>query len=314
MWRPQFLLTLLFSTAIFAGSSRPYEPPFYTNSRHIVELTPDLFHDFVYGSNYSTIVEFYAPWCGYCKQLRPEFEKASKRGHHFAQFGAVNCDEEKNKKFCAAQNIKGFPTLLTYRPPKTFREDRKREHQYVVQPFELERTSKSILNTMKNSVKAYTKKLNINNLPSFLNNTEFKKPRVLLLTDKQQVSQLFKILNIDFLDVLDFFYIPLIKDSAIAKVKELIPDFRDNLDLPKVIVIDSDQNMTVYEGDINKHDISEFLTAFGTPVEGEFSERHHILKGIRSGKYKNFTHYKKAKKSSKAKRQPEEVVIEKDEL
>jgi len=41
-------------------------------------------------SNDVWMVEFYAPWCGHCKTLKPEFVKAAKALEGIAKLGAVD--------------------------------------------------------------------------------------------------------------------------------------------------------------------------------------------------------------------------------
>jgi protein disulfide-isomerase-like protein len=65
------------------------------------------------------LVEFYAPWCGHCQKLAPEYDAAAKAlsGHDAtrkAKLGAVDCDEESNKALCASAGVKGFPTIKGY--------------------------------------------------------------------------------------------------------------------------------------------------------------------------------------------------------
>ncbi|EFJ34965.1 hypothetical protein SELMODRAFT_142613 [Selaginella moellendorffii] len=66
-------------------------------------------HDFI-------VVEFYAPWCGHCKKLAPEYEKAATAlKEHNIVLAKVDANEEKNKKIASDYEIRGFPTLKIIR-------------------------------------------------------------------------------------------------------------------------------------------------------------------------------------------------------
>ena len=55
------------------------------------------------------LVEFYAPWCGHCKSLAPEYEKAAKALKGIANIAAVDATKEQ-----VDVQIQGYPTLKFY--------------------------------------------------------------------------------------------------------------------------------------------------------------------------------------------------------
>lgn len=63
--------------------------------------------------NNVTLVKFYAPWCGHCKNLAPEYEKAAARLKDYVTLAEVDCTVEES--ICRDVGIKGYPTLKIYR-------------------------------------------------------------------------------------------------------------------------------------------------------------------------------------------------------
>ncbi|XP_077281267.1 protein disulfide-isomerase A6 homolog CaBP1 [Temnothorax americanus] len=92
---------------LIAGANSMYAP----NSA-VVDLNPISFDNLVLNSDHIWVVEFYAPWCGHCKQLLPEYDKAATALKGVVKVGAVNADEHKS--LGSKYGVHGFPTIKIF--------------------------------------------------------------------------------------------------------------------------------------------------------------------------------------------------------
>jgi thioredoxin 1 len=76
-----------------------------------VNLTRENFESVVTGNDI-VVVDFWAPWCGPCRQFAPTFEKASEK-HEGVVFAKVNTEDEP--EIAQQFSIRAIPTLMVFR-------------------------------------------------------------------------------------------------------------------------------------------------------------------------------------------------------
>lgn len=81
---------------------------------NVVTADDDNFADVVVKSNKGVFVEFYAPWCGHCKNLAPTWEKLGDVFQNEPTVEIVKINADQHRISTAPYGIQGFPTLIWF--------------------------------------------------------------------------------------------------------------------------------------------------------------------------------------------------------
>ena len=71
------------------------------------------FENEVISSDKTTIVDFYADWCGPCKMMSPVIDKIAEENAENIKVGKVNVDD--NQELAMKYNVMSIPTILVFK-------------------------------------------------------------------------------------------------------------------------------------------------------------------------------------------------------
>eukprot|EP00118_Oscarella_pearsei_P015366 m.138527 g.138527 ORF g.138527 m.138527 type:complete len:765 (+) comp38247_c0_seq18:43-2337(+) len=98
-----------------AESASPQEEPWSESSNDVLHLTTPSFDDAL-TDHKSLLVMFYAPWCGHCKKMKPEYEEAATALKDAGIEGAVaGVDATQEAELGKRFDVSGYPTVKYFK-------------------------------------------------------------------------------------------------------------------------------------------------------------------------------------------------------
>jgi len=85
---------------------------------YVVDLDESNFDEIVGDPSKHVMVEFYAPWCGHCKKLKPTYEKVAKDFHKEKNIIIARVDATANDNLNTRYRIGGYPTVYFFEANK----------------------------------------------------------------------------------------------------------------------------------------------------------------------------------------------------
>lgn len=82
--------------------------------KDVIILEDSNFEDIVMKSKDMWLIEFYAPWCGHCKKLEPEWNQAASELKGKVKVAKV--DSTVHQKISSKYGINGYPTIKIFAP------------------------------------------------------------------------------------------------------------------------------------------------------------------------------------------------------
>ncbi|KAI9331470.1 hypothetical protein BDR26DRAFT_870160 [Obelidium mucronatum] len=229
----------------------------YSTRDTVIQATASTFKEAVLDTEHAVMVEFFAPWCGHCKNLAPEYKKAADSLKGLAKLVAVDCDAEANKPLCGQYQIQGFPTL------KFFGKNKKSPQDYQGQ-----RTAKAIVDYMipqiPNNVQLIGTKGKAKALEEFVIQ-EPTLPKAMLISKKSSTSPLLKAISTEFKSRLIVGELRTSEAETLAKV-EAVRKFDT---YPVLVVfpvgVTSADGVVVYDGALKSAPLTAFLDKYALP-------------------------------------------------
>ena len=78
----------------------------------MIVLTDSNFDETIFNSKDMFMVAFYAPWCGHCKNLLPEWTSAASQLKGKVKLAKIDATE--NNQMASRYQIQGYPTIKIF--------------------------------------------------------------------------------------------------------------------------------------------------------------------------------------------------------
>lgn len=82
------------------------------SSEHIIHVTDDSFENDVLKASGPVLIDFWAPWCGPCKQIAPILDEIAEEMQGKVTIAKINIDDNQNTP--GRFGVRGIPTLMLF--------------------------------------------------------------------------------------------------------------------------------------------------------------------------------------------------------
>lgn len=78
-----------------------------------INLNKELFEAYANNENKALLVDFWAPWCVYCRRIAPAYDKIAEQYNDKLDIAKLNIDEAQ--ELAIREQIEVIPTLVIYK-------------------------------------------------------------------------------------------------------------------------------------------------------------------------------------------------------
>ncbi|KAK7066384.1 hypothetical protein SK128_028156 [Halocaridina rubra] len=212
--------------------------------------------------NEFVLVEFYAPWCGHCKALAPEYVKAAaKLVEQESAIKLAKVDATEETELAEEHGVKGYPTLKFFRSGKPIEYNGGRQADDIVN---------WLLKKTGPPAKALT---SVDEAKAFIG----EKPVVIIGFFKDQTSEGAKQFLAAASATDDYPFAITSEDSLFSEYSVTGEGI--------VLFKDFDEGKNIYEGDITEEGVTQFVAANSLPLVVDFN--HETASKIFGGEIKS---------------------------